>query len=372
MKSFTAWIVLAWFCLSPVCRGAARTSLDLVGRWNGVVEFGQFKFKMNLRVAPVDNGRHLKVTLSNAEQGIQDMPINALLFNPPTVRIEMDMFGTAFVGKLSDDGNSIVGELEEGPGGRPVPVTYQRDLKPDPADLPRTYTFAAGEAADIRGYWQSTLEVEPGLTLPVSLRVGRLPDGTFDVALDSFEQGRTGIAAKTAVWTNAQATLTWESPELVVTGVLDAKNQSLQGEWKRGKASGPVRFERLETAATALPSNASSTPGADLTGDYRGSWSGVLEPPGAGKIRVVFKLAQLPDRSFVGTLGSPDQGPMEFRLSTVAVTNNTVHVESRGLHGSYHGTVNPAGREIIGKWDQNGQALKLNLQRETSPTEPRK
>lgn len=364
MKSFIPWIVFALLWSNPVRLGAARTSLDLVGRWNGVMEFGKFKFKMALRVAPDDNGRQVKITLNNPEQGIKDMPINALLYNHPSVRIEIDAFGTAFVGRLSDDGNSIVGQLEEGPGGRPVPLTYHKDLQPDKAEAPRTYTFTAGEPPDIRGYWLANVEFEPGLTLPVSLRVGRLPDGSFDAALDIFEQGRTDIAAKTVRWANSKATLEWESPEVIVTGELDANNQSLQGEWKHGKSSAPVRFARENAAATALPVNASLTPGADLAGDLRGSWKGLLEPPAGNKMRIVLKLAQLPDRSYVGTLSSPDQGGTEFRLSTVGITNATVRAESRAIRGIYQGTLNSDGQVITGKWEQNGQAMDLILNRE--------
>ena len=370
MKPFLLWIAFVLFWISPVRLGAARTSLDLAGRWNGVVEFGKFSFKMQLRVVPDDSGRRLRVSLNNPEQGIRDMPVSALLFNPPAVRIEFDMFGTAFNGKLSEDGNTIVGELEEGPGGRPVPLTYTRDLKPDPADLPRSYKSVAGEAPDMRGYWTAVAEVEPGLQTPVSLRIGRRSDGTFAAALDSFEQGRTDIVAKSASWTDAEAKLEWQSPELAFTGRLAADHQALEGEWKHGQTAGPIRFTRLASADTALPAQASLQPGPDPTRDFRGEWHGLLEIPGATKIRLALKIGQLPDHRFAGTLSSLDQGAMEFRFSTVGITNTTIHAESRAIHGSYVGTLNPEGQEITGKWEQNGQAMNLKLRRIPSKATP--
>ncbi len=370
MKPFLLWIAVTWFWISPVRLGAAQTSLDLAGRWNGVVEFGKFKFKMQLRVVPDDSGRRLRVTLNNPEQGIREMPVSALLFNPPAVRIELDMFGTAFNGKLSEDGNTIAGELEEGPGGRPVSVTYTRDLKPDPADLPRSFQSAVGDAPDMRGYWTAVAEVEPGLRTPISLRIGRLSDGTFAAALDSFEQGRTDMVAKSASWTNAEARLEWQSPELAFTGRLAADNQSLEGEWKHGKTAGPIRFTRLESADTALPAKASLLPGPDPTRDFRGQWQGFLEIPGANKIRLALKIGELPDHRFVGTLSSLDQGAMEFRFGSVWITNATIHAESRVIHGSYVGTLNPEGQEITGKWEQNGQAMNLKLRRSPAKATP--
>ena len=370
MKLFLPWIVVALLLCRPAQAGAARTSLELAGRWNGVVEFGKFKFQMQLRVVPVDNGRRLKVTLNNTEQGIKDMPISALLFNPPAVRIEFDMFGTAFVGRLSEDGNSIVGQLEEGPGGRPVPVTYTKDLQPDPADLPRTYTFQAGEAPDMRGYWGATAAVESGDILPIQLRIGRVANGTFIAMYDSFEQGRTDLPAKSAVWTNSAARLEWEAGELTVTGKLAADNQALVGEWKQGQTVTPIRFARLAQPENALPTSASVTPGAELKGDFRGHWTGTLEIPGGQKMRIGMKFGQLPDHRFSGTLSSVDQGGTEFRLSSVGVTNLTLLAESRVIHGRYRGVMNDTGQEIAGKWEQNGQSMNMVLHREKPKTEP--
>src|SRR5262245_27396468 len=93
---------------------------DLVGRWNAVIEFGKFKVKLNLRV--IQDGKRVKAAIDIPDQGAKDIPVNALLFNYPDVRIEIDQFQTAINGKLSEDRNAITGELEEGPGGRPIEV----------------------------------------------------------------------------------------------------------------------------------------------------------------------------------------------------------------------------------------------------------
>src|SRR5262245_56567981 len=74
---------------------------DLVGRWNAVIEFGKFKFKLNLKI--VEDGKRIKATMDIPDQGAKDMPLSALLFNFPEVRVEIDQFRTAFNGKLSED-----------------------------------------------------------------------------------------------------------------------------------------------------------------------------------------------------------------------------------------------------------------------------
>src|SRR5260221_10460643 len=58
---------------------------DLAGKWNAVIEFGKFKFKLNMRVVTEDNGKRVKGTLDIPDQGAKDIPVNAMLFNYPDV-----------------------------------------------------------------------------------------------------------------------------------------------------------------------------------------------------------------------------------------------------------------------------------------------
>src|SRR5258708_483918 len=110
-----ALLLILAFLVSVInpARAAAPTALDLVGKWDGAVEFGKFSFKLILRVAKTPEGK-LAVTMDNPDQGQKGMPINTLLFNNPDVRLEIDQFGTAYSGKLSADRNEITGVFEEG------------------------------------------------------------------------------------------------------------------------------------------------------------------------------------------------------------------------------------------------------------------
>ena len=114
---------------------AKPPTADLAGRWDGVLGGGRFTFKMQLKIAPPDPVGRVKVTLDNPDQGIKDMPVNALLYNHPEVRIEFDQFGTAFNGRINAEGTAIEGEFEEGPGGRPMPVTFKKNSSPDKPEM---------------------------------------------------------------------------------------------------------------------------------------------------------------------------------------------------------------------------------------------
>lgn len=342
---------------------AKPTTADLAGRWNGVIEFGKFKFKMNLKVAPTEDGKQLKVTVSNPDRGMKDMPVNAFLYNHPDVRIEIDQFGSAFNGKLSEDGTAIIGEIEEGMGGKPVAVTFRKVTEPEKPEPVKSYTFAAGEAPDMRGYWKATLEPDPGTKLRLGLKIGRLPDGKFEVLLNNFDFGARDIPATSVATTNDVATVEWEMfRKEVLEAKLSADGKQLAGTWKQGPKSTPVTFARLDKPATALPENVSFSPDKNSPTDVRGDWRGTLEDDG-NKLRIAIKVGTLPDGSYAATLASLDQGGQELLASGVGYTNPVLRVDCKNIRGVYVGNLNKAGTEMEGTWEQGGQKMPLNLKR---------
>jgi hypothetical protein len=326
---------------------------DLVGRWNAIIEFGKFKFKMNLKIAPADDGKRIKATMDIPDQGAKDMPLSALLFNYPDVRVEIDQFRTAFNGKLSEDRNAISGEFEEGPGGRPIEVVFKRNTEPEKPEPVKTYTFAPDEAHDIRGYWTGSVEARPGTVMRMGLKVGKLPDGSFQALMDNFDQGATDVPATSVSYSDGAAKMEWELFRLVFESKLSGDGKELAGTWKQGKEV-PVKFQRLAKPATALPEGISFVPDKNSPEDIRGHWKGVLEVQGGNKLRLALKLGKLPDGSFAGTMASLDQGARELPASSIGYTNPVVRMEWKGINGVYTGAVNQAGTEIDGTWRQGG------------------
>ena len=337
------------------------SALDLVGRWNAVMEFGKFRFKLNLKITAADDGKRIKATLDIPDQGAKDMPLSALLFNYPDVRVEIDQFRTAFNGKLSEDRNAISGEFEEGPGGRPIEVVFKRNTEPEKPEPVKTYTFAPGEAHDIRGYWTGSVEARPGVVMRMGLKIGKLPDGSFQALMDNFDQGATDIPATSVTYSNGAAKLEWELFRVVFESKLSEDGKELAGTWKQGTKGTPVKFERLAKPATALPEGISFVPDKNSPEDIRGYWKGVLEVPG-NKLRLALKLGKLPDGSFAGTMASLDQGARELLATSIGYTNPVVRMEWKGINGVYTGAVNKAGTEIDGTWKQGGP-LPLKFQR---------
>jgi len=357
--------LLGAMLLSSSPRAADKpTALDLVGKWQGAVEFGKFKFRLTLRIAKTEAGL-LAVTLDNPDQGVKGMPVAALLFNYPDVRIEIDQFGTAYLGKLSEDRNQITGQFEEGPGGRPIQTTFKRSTEPDAPEPEKVFTFAKGEARDIRGHWKGNIEPMPGMKMTIGLNIGRIPDGSFKATMDILEQGAKDIPSSSVAATNDSAKLQWQAFQTVFDAKLSQDGKQLAGTWKGMGRPSDVKFERIDAPLTLLPKDLSFERDSAKPEDIRGYWKGTLEIPN-GKLRLVVKVGRAPDGSYAGTLASIDQGGREFPATSATFEAPKVFLEWKGIRGKFEGTLTTGGDSMEGKWEQMGNPLPLKLERTTA------
>jgi hypothetical protein len=368
---------LAVLCLMLLATGAHAadagverlSAFDLVGAWGGTIEFGKMKINMVVKVTKSPEGK-LSGKIDIPDQGAKDIPVNAMLCNFPAVRWEIDPFdNTSFNGKVTPDGKEIVGAFEEGPGGRPIAVTFKRLPASAMAEAVRVYTFAPGEARDIRGYWKAGIAAERGMTNRIGLRIGRAADGTFGVLLDLLDRGALGISASGVGLTNSMARFEWQTFRIVFEGKLDETGGRFIGNWRQQGKSTPVSFERLERPAKVLSDDLSFTPDPKTPDDIRGDWKGVLELPDNNKLRIVLRIGQTPDGTLGGTLASPDQGGGEMPMSQGSMTNHQVRLEWKSINGVYKGTIINQGAVLEGTWEQMGPGLKLRLERASAATE---
>ena len=363
------WLITLMLCLSASLSSsfaaAKPTTADLLGKWEGTAEFGKFKFRMVLRIAKTEEGR-LGVVMDIPDQGAKDLPIAAILFNSPDVRIEVDQFQTAYNGKLSEDLNEMVGEFEEGPGGRPIAITFKRSTKPEEPEPERVFTFQPGEARDIRGHWKSSIEAMPGMNLTIGLNIGRIPDGAFKASMDVLEQGAKNIPASSVVVSNRSVELKWEALQITIKGELSEDSNRIEGEWKQRQPMKTV-FTRLDAPATLVAKDVSYEPDPKMPDDIRGEWTGRLAVPGQ-KMRLIFKIGTKPDGAFAGSLASPDQGAGELPMTGASVAPPKVTLEWKGLNGKFEGVLTNNGSVLEGTWEQFGNKMPLKLERSTAST----
>jgi hypothetical protein len=356
------WLGLAAIVAATSASAAKPPATILVGNWQATVDVGKFKVRVITKVSASSEGK-ITARIDVPDQGARDIPVNAMLFNYPAVRWEIDPIGTAFNGTVNAETNQISGAFEEGPGGNPMPVVFTRMQATE--EPKRVYTFADGETRDIRGFWLAHIE-SPGGSYRVSLKIGRAPDGTFGALLDLLDHGAKDMTASSVVWSNSVVKCEWQLSKNVFEGKLEASGNRLVGTWKQGDRSSPVSFERLDQPASPLPSGLSYTPDKDAPGDIRGYWKGTLRVQG-GKLRLVFKIAKTAQGALSGSLVSVDQGGGDLPMTGGTITNQTVKLEWRAINGVFKGALNKAGNVIDGVWEQGGGSLPLKVERAPAP-----
>ncbi len=278
MKRFLCAAALAAILFSNSNSFAAGSVFDLVGPWEGVMEFGKFKIRMRLNLQKTDHGA-IHGTIDHPDQGMKGMPVAAILYNAPAIRLEIDPYQTAYNGTVASDGSEIRGVFEEGPGGRPVELRFKRAKETAPEPEP-VYTINAGEKPDARGFWKSEIEVMPGFKMRMGMKIGRTPNGALVAKLDWLDQGMKDIPASSLKFAAPEVQLEWQALQISFNGRLSDDMKKLAGTWKMGPRAQQISFERLEKAATALDESLSYTSDSISADDLRGLWKGALEVQG--------------------------------------------------------------------------------------------
>ncbi len=239
-------------------RAASTSTGDLVGHWKAILDVGRFKMRLDLAIERTKEGKILATT-DMGEDGPRNMPVSAVLFNPPDVRLEFDQFGTAFMGRLSTDGRSIQGQMEEGPGGGPLPLTFGRDDNWVPpgavkSALPGEISLIPDPKAldDIRGEWGGTLDTG-GPRLRLILKIGRMPDGSFMSTLASPDQGGVEMLSNAADWKAPALKMEWKRIKGTLTADLNPEGTELAGTWEQGGRQMSLKLHRVKVANDSKP-----------------------------------------------------------------------------------------------------------------------
>lgn len=93
-----------------------------------------------------------------------------------------------------------------------------------------------------------------------------------------------------------------------------------------------------------------------------GTWLGTLDVPGA-KLHIVFNITKAANGTFTATMDSPDQGARGIPVDAVTFSDNALHLELKGIMGSFDGTLKADKSTIEGNWKQGGMAFPLSLTR---------
>ena len=122
---------LAQSASAPAQASEAHAHGDIAGDWQGTLQ-AQKSLRTILRVTKTDKGWSAK--MYSIDQGAMPINVSSITLDGSTLKYAVDMVGGSYEGKLSADGNSIVGAWTQGPN--PLPLTFVRATKETAWEIP--------------------------------------------------------------------------------------------------------------------------------------------------------------------------------------------------------------------------------------------
>jgi hypothetical protein len=149
-------------------------------------------------------------------------------------------------------------------------------------------------------------------------------------------------------------------------GALSDDGQSIAGEFMQSGHSMPFSLTRTGEARIEDPIKS-----APIPRELEGPWSATLESRYQNGIqqKIILMLSNQPDGTSTGTVINPGDG-LEIPIASITRTESRVTLDLKVLSGSYSGTVNADGTEMVGTFIQGTAVLPLTFRRTPAPERP--
>jgi uncharacterized protein len=220
------------------CAGGASAQLAGApqGTYSGTLQAGEAQLHLLLHLSKGANGS-LRATLDSLEQGVFAIEASSVSFANFNLKLELTSVGARFEGKVSPDHEIIHGNWSQ--GNVSIPLIFQRDTgaaarKPGDAIFP------------VEGLWQGAVETH-GMRLRFQLHISHDTEGSLIAALDSLDQGVTGLPANHV--TLKDPIFHFEIPSVagVYEGTLNSAKNAITGKWSQTSADNlPLDFKRSD------------------------------------------------------------------------------------------------------------------------------
>jgi len=231
---FSLWAMLV--LLSGSGGIAAQTPEFPQGTYAGTLQAGEADLHLLLHLSKNANGSP-RATLDSLEQGVFAIEASGVSLSNSTLKLEVTSVGAHFVGKVSPDQQIIDGEWWQGSAA--LPLKFHRETKAA-AQKPGDALFP------VEGLWQGAIETH-GMRLRFQLHVFHDSDGKLIAALDSLDQGVSGLPANHVNLKDPIFHFEIPSVAGVYEGKLNAAKNEITGSWSQTSADNlPLNFKRSD------------------------------------------------------------------------------------------------------------------------------
>lgn len=229
---------------------------------------------------------------------------------------------------------------------------------------------AATGTAIPTGHWEGTIQA-PDREVKIEVDLTKDSQGSPRGTFSNPAQGIQRYPLSSVVVENRSIRMVLQaSGGGTFDGALSDDGRSMSGEFQittpEGDMALPFRLTRTGDAKLDAPSR-----NKPVARTFEGTWLGALEVE--GKImRVQLELRNRPDTTSAATVTNLDQGGVEIPVSTIVQKDSTLALDLKMVAGSYAGTMNKAGSELVGTWTQGSIALPLTFRRAPEASQPKK
>jgi pimeloyl-ACP methyl ester carboxylesterase len=212
-----------------------RSPATLEGHWAGTLKAGDAALHIVLHLTKSSDGQ-FHVKLDSLDQAVYNIEATNVVRSESTLTFEIPSAGASFEGKLSATHQSLEGTWSQ--SGVAIPITFHREA-PGIAGRKSDALFTA------EGTWQGALET-PGLRLRLQLHISHDDKKQMVAALDSLDQGVSGLPASKV--SQKDATVTFEIPGVggVYEGTINAAKDALFGTWTQSDVPQKLNFVRQD------------------------------------------------------------------------------------------------------------------------------
>ncbi|HET6931762.1 MAG TPA: alpha/beta hydrolase [Candidatus Acidoferrum sp.] len=237
-RVFTNFFFLLIPLLLPCAAQAAQMTGAPQGTYSGTLQAGEAQLHLLLHLSKGTDGS-LRATLDSLEQGVFAIEANSASFANFTLTLELTSVGARFQGKVSPDHEIIHGDWSQGSAS--IPLVFRRETgatarKPGDAIFP------------VEGLWQGAVETH-GMRLRFQLHVSHDTEGSLIAALDSLDQGVTGLPANHVSLKDPIFHFEIPSVAGVYEGTLNGAKNAITGKWSQTSADNlALDFKRSDQA----------------------------------------------------------------------------------------------------------------------------
>jgi hypothetical protein len=207
----------------------------------------------------------------------------------------------------------------------------------------------AAAQTNVAGTWQGRLEIAPGKTMAIQFVISAAPGGGYSAVVTSPDDGAIkNVPAKSVKY--ADNRLTIDVPQLSGGYAGTLRNGVLEGEWSQEGAKMPLSLKPYEKPALTK---------ADIDA-LRGEWSGPYKANGL-EVTIVLRFTSDGTGGLRGVIDVPEQGVKDWPASDIRLDDGHFEFVQPRAQVKIEGMLK--GDQIIGHWNQLGNAVPLTLKK---------